>query len=76
MNKKIKEYLSSVLIDFLFLRFRKPETRKLLTQEEYEQQGVDFTRQELEKLRLSLLDDCRCKSPNESLTRQIKNSDR
>ncbi|KAI6184794.1 hypothetical protein M3Y97_00634500 [Aphelenchoides bicaudatus] len=55
--------------------FKKPEARPLLTMKEYEQQGAEFTRKELEKLRLSVLDDCRYGSPNKSFTARCNNQD-
>ncbi|KAI6171863.1 hypothetical protein M3Y98_00909500 [Aphelenchoides besseyi] len=56
------------LVDWMLKR---PPTREYMTLKEYEQQGAEYTQRELEKLRLSLLDDCRHTPPNRSIVNRL-----
>ncbi|KAI6220014.1 hypothetical protein M3Y99_01630200 [Aphelenchoides fujianensis] len=51
--------------------FKKPPARKLMSLAEYQKQGVDFTQKELERLRHTLLDDCRYTPPKRSLINRL-----
>ncbi|KAI6216130.1 hypothetical protein M3Y94_00467000 [Aphelenchoides besseyi] len=56
---------------FISWMLKRPPTREYMTLEEYTQQGADYTQRELEKLRLSLLDDCRHTPPNRSIVNRL-----
>ncbi|KAI6196045.1 hypothetical protein M3Y94_01062100 [Aphelenchoides besseyi] len=62
---------------FVSWMLKRPSTREYMTLNEYEQQGAEYTQRELEKLRLSLLDDCRHTPPNRSIANRLSrtNSD-